>query len=279
MAALLLALVFSQDQAAQAAPQQQPSPPPPSMLEGPMRIELTSIRERRSASFIEGDTAPVSNDLTLQFRVRGEQLTQIARYGRPIFSRITDSTGKSLVDPSAYSDSEKNYTGRQLALPSRLERSGLVFAARILAPQRKAAEISIIKGTFRVVYATKHESIYIDNPRQYQGRTIDHPRLKEYGIEIFVLPPGQPARAQITANDVALRFVSGEERIHDVIHCDPWLKQLRSRTMAMRDDEGRDCIVYKTEAELTDEHTMVIEFYPTIQDVRIPIDFESVKLP
>ena len=279
MAALLLALVFSQDQAAQAAPQQQPSPPPPSMLEGPMRIELTSIRERRSASFIEGDTAPVSNDLTLQFRVRGEQLMQIARYGRPIFSQITDSSGKSLVDPSEYSDSEKNYTGRQLALPSRLERSGLVFAARILAPQRKAAEISIIKGTFRVVYATQHESIYIDNPRQYQGRTIDHPRLKEYGIEIFVLPPGQPARAQITANDVALRFVSGEERIHDVIHCDPWLKQLRSRTMAMRDDEGRDCIVYKTEAELTDEHTMVIEFYPTIQDVRIPIDFESVKLP
>lgn len=277
MAALMLAFVFLQDQPAQAVQQQ--TPPQPSMLEGPMRIELTSIRERRSASFTEGDTAPVSTDLTLQFRVRGEQLGQIARYGRPIFSQITDSTGKSLVDPSEYSDSEKNYTGRQLALPARLERSGLVFAARVLAPQRNAAEISTMKGTFRVVYATQHESIYIDNPRQYQGRTIDHPRLEEYGIEIFVLPAGQPARAQITANDIALRFVTGEERIHDIVHCDPWLKQLRSRRMAMRDDESRDCIVYKTEAELTDEHTMVIEFYPTIRDVRIPIDFESVKLP
>ena len=96
--------------------------------------------------------------------------------------------------------------------------------------------------------------------------------MTERGPEALTQP-------SIVVEDVALRFVSGEERIHDVIHCDPWLKQLRSRTMAMRDDEGRDCIVYKTEAELTDEHTMVIEFYPTIQDVRIPIDFESVKLP
>ena len=49
--------------------------------------------------------------------------------------------------------------------------------------------------------------------------------------------------------------------------------------MAMRDDQGRDCIVYKTEAELTEEHSMVIEFYPVVDDVRVPIEFDDVKLP
>ena len=252
---------------------------PPSMAAGPMRVELTTIRERRSRNLIGDDNPSTATDMTLQFRLRGERLKEIARFGRPIFTQLSDSTGKALVAPAEYSDSERNYTGRQLALPNRLERAGLVFATRTLAPDRKADLIASIRGTIRVIYATRHESIYIDNPRQYQGKTIDHPRLREYGIEIFVLPAGEPSKAQIGPNDVALRFEKGEERIHNVLHCDPWLKQLRSRAMAMRDDQGRDCIVYKTEAELTEEHSMVIEFYPVVDDVRVPIEFDDVKLP
>lgn len=244
-----------------------------------MRVELLSIRESRYRVFDES-AGHVMSDLGLQFRLRGERLAEVARYGRPILTEAVDSTGRSLLTAGGLGPAEREFTARQQAPLERLEFGGLVLDARLELPARGAAALRRLRGSVRVIYARDYVSVYIDNPRQYQGRTIEHPLLAAHGLEIRILREGDPARAGAPSpRDVALRFVRGAERIHDVTFYDAWLKQLRSRGLPTTSDDGEPCVAYKTEAELTDEHTMVVEFYPHVEDVSIPIELDDVELP
>lgn len=254
-----------------------PAPPAPSLLVGPVRVELQSVQESRSATFL--DTKTTESSLTLQFRVVGEKLTAVARFGPPVITEIVDDSGASLLDPKIDAPRNDAITRRLSMSPQQLERVGISLTATALGPRREARQIKSLRGTVRLVNASQKESIYVDHPRGVQGQMLTHPRLKELGVEVRVLEAGDPARTANSKRHVGLRFLKGGERLHDVAFCDPWLRPLRSKGWDMKTNAGEDCLVYVTDADLGEEHVMVIELYTDIEDIRLPIELHDLPLP
>lgn len=254
------------------------TPPPEPMNTGPMRLEFVALQETRSydPNVSEGG---LHAELRVQFRLRGERLNDVVRYGQPIFSEFVDSTGAILVDPNGYTPDARDETVRQNTPAMRLEQSGVMLDTRLDAPARQAQAVVAMKGTMRIIYAGEHESVYVDNPRQYQGGMVENPRLSANGVEIEVLPEGDPQRTAGSKSHVAVRFKKGGEKIREVVFVDSWYNQLRSRAFPMPANDGSEAIVYYAEADLGPEHTMVIEFYPKVEDVRIPFEFTDIPLP
>jgi hypothetical protein len=250
----------------------------PPMTAGPMTVELVGLSEARTYD-PSAQQGGLNAELRLQFRLRGDRLHDVVRYGRPIFTEFVDSTGAILVDPNGYTPDDREETVRQSTPAARLEQSGVMLDTRLTAPARQAQALVAVKGSLRVIYAGEHESVYIDNPRQYQGGKMEHPRLAANGVEIEILPEGDPERTAGSQSHVAARFTKGSEKIREVVFVDSWFNQIRSRAFPMPANDGHECLVYYTEAELGPDYTMVIEFYPKIEDVRMPFEFVDLPLP
>src|ERR1051326_4050989 len=78
------------------------SQPAVNLAVGPLRVELVAIMEGRYR-FIEtppGGARP--SEMQLQFRVVGERLPEIAKYGKVILTELVDDTGKSLIKSDSY---------------------------------------------------------------------------------------------------------------------------------------------------------------------------------
>ncbi|MCG3126544.1 MAG: hypothetical protein CHACPFDD_01391 [Phycisphaerae bacterium] len=267
-------IIAMQESGGQTGP---PAPPAPSLLVGPVRVELQSVQESRSATLLDPKSS--ESTLTFQFRVVGEKLPAVARFGPPVITEIVDDTGASLLDPKIDGPRNDAVTRRLSMSPQQLERIGISLTATALGPKREARHIKSLRGTVRLVNASKKESVYFDHPRGLQGQPLAHPRLRELGVEVRVLDAGDPARTANSKRHVGLRFLKGGERLHDVAFCDPWLRPLRSKGWDMKTNAGEDCLVYVTDSDLGDEHVMVLELYTDIEDVRLPIELHDLPLP
>jgi hypothetical protein len=252
----------------------------PTTQEGPMRVELLGIREIREAYLDPQIDRPVRSQLQLGLQVAGTRVLEIVKVGNVIFSEVVDDTGKSLIGPDTYSEAVRTTMRPMEVTPETLRRGGLRLSSSLEPAARKAATITKAKGTLRVLYANETEEITIVNPRELMGSIIAHPRLKELGIEIRVMPAGDPRSVPPRDMFISLQYLSKENHIAGVEFYDAWMKPMLARPRPMKTNDDQDCMVFQvSRGKLDTDSQMVIQIYPTLDEAVIEAEFEDIPLP
>lgn len=249
--------------------------------QGPMGIDLLVIYEQR---FSFRETLPgniPTNEVQMRFRLRGERIDQLVRYGNLSFDEAVDSTGKSLIREQDNTDEFRTFLRRANTNPQGLVANGLPMPARLIAPNRAATTFRTLKGSVRIVRAEGREAIVVVDPMSMVGKKIEHPRLEQLGIELEILPAGNPTGFKDPSRAMAIKQGKGSEKIDRILFCDEWLRAVGTRPPSERlSNEGEPCVVYQATREPFDDNTqMVIEVYQNAKDERIPFSFTDVELP
>lgn len=270
---------------AQASPQASPQvigPEPAKRYDqGPMGLDLVVLYEQRFRFF---ETLPgniPSSRLEMRFRLRGEGIGELVRFGNVSFDEAIDSAGKSLLNEADQTDEYRQFLRRANATADGLIANGLPLPGRLASPTRTATTIKSLKGSIRVVRATGREQIVIVDALQQVGNKLEHPRLAELGIEVTLLPPGNPTGFEDPTRALAMRLDRGGEKIDRVVFCDEWLRTIGSRPPSeRRTNEGDRCLIFQAARQPFDDNTqMIIEVYLDAKDQRIPFSFTDVELP
>lgn len=273
-AALLvsLPLFIAQEPATQPASQ-------PTTMAGPMRVELDAMVETRYWFQVPPAAQSRRPELRLRFRVAGERLKEVARIGTMVvFDELVDDTGTSLlagVDPASIDRTSTRLVSERDAV----EQNGLMLMASVDPSARGSKTLARGRGSVKVVYGSRSESITIENPLRFSGKPIAHPRLTELGVSVTLLPPGNPANLPPGGKFLAYEVTAGSEKIKDVALYDAWMKRLRGMNRDMKTIEGKPCTVIQLDADVTEQTQLVIEVFPTVEEARLPVVLEGVKLP
>lgn len=246
---------------------------------GPLRVELAAMFEGRYWYEDPSREGARESEMRLQFRVAGEKVAKISRHGNPVITEMVDSTGKELIDPDEITDEQREET-RLVTVPAeRMREDGLLLVARADAAAREAKSIKKIRGTIRALIADDYEEITIANPKQYTGKLIEHPRLSELGIEVRVVSKDELDEAAPLAMFI-LEFKTKKENVRDVAFYDAWMKPLRSRERPLRTQAGKEFMGYALIGrDIGDDFQLVLQVFPQVEDVRIPIELNDVPLP
>jgi len=252
----------------------------PTTQEGPMRVELMGLREIREAYLSPRAERPARSRLQLGMVMAGARLKEVVKVGNVIFTEVVDETGKSLIGPDTYDEKKRTSLGPVQVTLEVIMRGGLRLVSDLEPANRKAATIAKMKGTLRVLYATEMEEITIVDPRELMGTIIVHPRLKELGIEIRVMPAGDPRTVPPRGTFISLQFLTKEDHIRGVEFCDAWMKPMLTRPRTMKTNADEDCMVYQvSRGKLDVDSQMVIQLYPVLEEAQIPVEFNDVPLP
>jgi hypothetical protein len=280
-----LLLLFWSPQAVQ--PQVQPPGGPttepttqPTYDEGPLQVELIAMREIRY-HFVDPEQAKrARSELDMQFRVRGERLTQIVRAGKVIFSELVDDTGQSLIDPNTYTEADRTGT-RPVTYPAeQLRTLGLITTTQNNPSTRGSLALSRVRGSIRVVIAPDTEKVTIANPTALYGKKIVNPRLAALGIEIEIVPLDQIENAPPANRGLLLRYVANGEHILKASFVDGNMRPIPTRESAMTLKTGEQAQLYYFDASpLNDEVQLVLDVLPKVDEVVLPIELDGLKLP
>ncbi len=269
---------------AQAAAVQEPvEPPKPQEVydEGPLRIEISAMREIRLVYEDMPDRSEKESNFAMQVRIRGERLGEISRYGMLILEELVDSTGHSLLDPNTYTEEDLERT-REMTFPvQRLKETGLQLVSKpTKLAKREAAQLKTVRGYVRLILADQTKSFTVLNPEQYRGKVIADERLAELGVEVRVAEPTEFEQGPPTDQALIFEYTKKGEHIRTVKFFDPWMRPLRHRERPMTTTDGKECMAYYFRpGEINDDMQVVFEVHPKIEDVRLPLEVEDVALP
>jgi len=265
-----------QEEQAPAGPEEPQAAPPT----GPMRLEPLMVTEERVRYHGEPPENPMKSTLRLQLKLTGERLGEVVGLGPLVIEEMVDDAGTVLLSPA---DVQSRDTGQMSSVRNSKRLLSLGFAARTAeapAPSRTARKLAKLTGWVDVVYAAESEEILIDNPLQYLGREIDHPRLKELGLQIQVIKPGEEIQERRDGSGVGLDLSQCSKRIRDVELFDAWLRPLYPRSRQVQTAEGRSYTYYGSIVGKVDEDTqMFLSVYPQIEEARIRFEFQDLELP
>lgn len=253
----------------------------PPLLVGPMRVEAWAIGETRTRYESDPPDNPTRSKLNLRLRLTGARLGDLAGYGEVIIEEMVDDTGEVLMTLEDYEPDELTKF-HPLKAGKRMTDAGhapLNVEARIAS--RKATKLAKVRGYMNVVLATEVEEVMIDNPLQYLGAYLDHPRLNELGIKIKVIEPGEGAAGRHEAGGIALLF-EGDARKHlrRAEFFDAWLKPLYARERQLETDDGAEYLFFGVMVGKIDADTqMLLKFYPQIEEERVSFEFTDLELP
>lgn len=250
---------------------------------GPMKAEVTAMFDARYWYADEQQGARPS-ELRLQIRVAGDKITKVVRFGDMIFTEAVDSQGNVLLDPAKYTEEEKTQTRPLNLPPARLKETGLLLPGQMTSPARAAESIKL-HGTVRLILAENKEEIAIDKPLQYVGKTLEHPRLKELGIEVRIIAPealtvGEGEEVPEAKRTYVMEYVNGQPKIHAVRFHDAWMKPMRTRERPMQTKDEHAVIGHVIiGGELDENAQLVLDVYPEIQDLQVPLKADALPLP
>lgn len=259
----------------------QPRVPDQNLAVGELRVEPVVIAERRLAFMETVSQNPPESDLNLRVRLVGEEILNIVHMGSMIIEKAVDEEGNDLRRTTEYTEEEKNYT-RRVALPEMSRRrTGLYSGVTLNVPSRGSKTIKEVKGAVRVISASKTEEIIITNPQQYAGKMIDHPRLKELGVEIVVKEPGAVRGAEDPRSFLTLAYKANGEHIAGAEFCDAWLRPIFARSPDSRKaSDGDRCYVFQTNSVPFDEGTqMILEVFVDVTEKQVKFDLTDIPLP
>lgn len=276
----LCLFLFLQEAQTPTAVAQQPTTQPSTAPAGeaPLVVELINVTEHRMRGKDDKGN-PLVPDLRFRMRLSGPRFQKIVRLGRPVLDEVVDDTGKQLVDPEKIKDQRRDDT--RVVMKSHLLQGSLELRAMAQAAARQAAKLKIVRGTVRVVlHSAPPEEITINDPLRFRGKAVEHPRLKELGIEVKMLPLGDPAGVPETNSAVSLSYGEKEILVHDIAFYDEWMQKISIRGTLARSNAGDRVVVYQaTRAEFTEDTQMVLTVHPKVRDLRVPIKFKDVELP
>ncbi|MBU0640974.1 MAG: hypothetical protein KKB50_19095 [Planctomycetes bacterium] len=276
-----LLLFVQQAGAAPAAPQDKPAAGEATgdKKPQPMTVELRGLYENRQPTTSPDDPQQQqAPGLRMRMHLIGPRLHKVVRVGRIILDECVDDSGASLLEPNMFSEEDRRLT----RIVRRVEVLGgyLEMRTAVNVATRQAAKLAKLRGSVRVIYAKDATEITINNPLSLRGKTIDDPQLKKIGLEVRMLPLGDPEGVQQNDSFVTLQFVKGEEHVRAVEFYDEWMKQTRSRASSEQTNAGERCAVYQLlSGPLNEDCQLVIYVYPEIEDERVPISFDDVILP
>jgi hypothetical protein len=248
------------------APAQEPTPPPPPVVydQGPMTATLVAMREVRLV-MVEGEPRPgMESDLRMQFRIAGDKLGEISRFGNFILTELVDDTGQSLIDENTYSPGEKELMRPNNIPPERLRESGLLLTTRTKPAARAAKTLKTIRGYCQLTLATSTQSVTVENPLQYYDRVIETPALKELGVEIRVVPLEEFDPANVRSAN----FVDG------------WMRPVRAPERTVTSKSGAECTVFTIDpGNLNNELQLVLELHPNVENLKVEYAGDNIALP
>lgn len=254
--------------------------PAPNYVEGPLGIEFVALREIRlraeNPDWIKG----LESDLRIQFRVRGERLPQISRFGDCVLTELVDDTGMSLLDEEAYPQPDKDSTRAMTLAPEQLREHGLLLGIRAKPAGRAASSLKRVRGTVRLILAEETVTVTIDNPLQYFGKTIEDPLLKELGFEARLVPPDEFEQPLPPKRNIVVQYKTKGEHLQRITFVDGWMRSIRFRDLPVSTKSGEQCIAYGFEVPAVDDDMqMVLSIHPNIEDIRLPFEIDDLELP
>jgi hypothetical protein len=248
---------------------------------GPMRVEPWAISESRNRYDSDPPPKPPESTLNLRLKLTGERLVHLASRGEPIIEEMVDDTGAVLKTSADYEPREltKVYP---LRAGKRMRQAGYA-GLNVTAPasSREARKLTKVRGYVNVVFAVDTDEIMIDNPLQYLGGYLQHPRLQELGIKIKVITPDEGAMEKHDVGGIALQFVDGARKhLNKAEFFDGWLKPLYARERPTETPEGEEYVFYAVVVGKIDADTqMLMKLYPQIEEEKITFELENIELP
>lgn len=246
---------------------------------GPLKAEVTAMREIRLLYLDNEERGHNESNFAMQVRIRGERIKEVSRHGMVILTELVDDTGHAMVDDQTYSERDKTEL-RPMSVPAkRLQQMGLTVVTRARPSARGAKQIKTLKGTVRLILAGEAEKFTIVNPGQYVGKTIDDPRLKELGLEIYIAP-GSELQKSPPGAFLALVVKTKQEHLKGVTFFDGNMQAVRYRQNPVTTQAGDMGTAYILDpAALNNELQLVLEVHRKVEDIQLPIEAENIDLP
>lgn len=249
---------------------------------GPMRIEPYAVSESR-VRYREGAAeAAASSKLRLQVTLTGERLKDIVGLGHLVIEEAIDDTGAVLAAPENIQKRDRSATSPVRITKRVLKRGFVTSMAELPAPAREARKLAKVTGWINVVYGDGTENILVDNPLQYLGGYLKHPRLEELGMNIRVIEPGDEVDEQREGQGVALQFERCAKQVRNTEFFDAWLKPMYPRARRVETPDGEDYMYYGVMpgvAKVDADTQMILTVWPEIEEERIRFSFENIELP
>lgn len=254
--------------------------PTPVYDEGPLAVEISGIREMRLKMFGGPEQVQNDSDLRVQYRIKGERLRELSRFGNLILTDFTDDTGTQLLDPSIYTEQEKKFTRVNTMGTERLRQTGLLLVSRVKMANRAARHVKSIKGTVKLIFATELEKRTVINPGQFYGKNIADARLEAIGIQARIVPFDEIEQPIPTDRAIVVQVRAHEENIHTITWFDGWMRPVQARETMLTLKGGETATAYYIEPQLlNDELQMVFEVHPKVEVVDFPVEIHDLELP
>ena len=258
-------------------PAQQPAPPPT----GPMRIEPFGIQDVRIAFFGQTPERPQEPRARFLFKLTGERILKVDRVGKLIIEEMVDDSGKTLVDPGVFNDRDRSSTN-PVPASANIAQNGFVALDYTCTtpPLRNATKITKGKGYVNVVYGGPTEEITIDNPMQHVGKAIDHPRLKELGLTVRILKPGEESAEPADNRGIPIRIEAGDEMVKNIDMYDEWMKRMNIRPRMAKTQKDEPYFYYQVMGGIiTPDCQLVLTVHKKIEREKVPFEIKDLALP
>lgn len=244
---------------------------------GPMRIEPLAMFDNRSWTLGHETSAK----LQFQVKLTGERLGQIVRAGKLYMQELVTDTGESLLRTNTYRPRDADATQAVYVTSRTLRQGYLPRAEEFKSPSRVAQKIAKARGYINVAYAPGIVEILIRNPLQFQGGILEHPKLRELGIEIEVLDVKEDDAPLDTANrGIAMNITREPDKIRDINFYDGWLRQIPARGRKKKGEDDKGYMYYQLgKGNLDEDSYLVLTVFPSIETQKIAFELDDLPLP
>lgn len=246
---------------------------------GAMRVEMDAILETRIRFDGEKpDNAPGSQ-LRMRVRVVGEGCNRIVRAGALLIDEMLDDRGTALFDPATITDLMRTNTSPVNISADDLM-GGLPLMIEAACPGRDARAMKRLTGKVNLLLADGTTWIAIPNPRQFEGRELDDPRLKASGIVMRIVGAAQDAEDKGGQKSIGLQIVEGQDAYVSAALTDADMRNMNSRFVERKTKDDKPYFQHTlATGEINPSSFLAIKIYTNVARRTIDAKIEDVALP
>lgn len=249
--------------------------------EGPMRIEPLTILEMRIWDAKPELKRRFRPSLRFQVQITGAKLPQLVRAGKLILEEVRTDTGEVLQPEPPYKPRDLTATQNVYITDRTLRQGFLPREVTLSVPSRRATRIATCRGYINVAYASATLEVEIRDPLAFQGQTLDHPLLKQYGITVRVLKLGDETEEPPDGRGIALRFEDGKDLIRAINFYDGWFRRFQARGRRHEAENGHKAYSYYAAQRGRIDHdtTMVLTIFSDLTSEKLEFNLSDLPLP
>lgn len=272
----------NQARQARAGRKAQAQPSEPIVLpEGPMRIEPLTLIEMRIWDAKPELKRRFRPSLRLQVQITGAKLPQLVRAGKLIIEQAQTDNGEVLKPNPPYKPRDLTATQNVYITDRTLRQGFLPREVTLNVPSRQATKIATCRGYINLAYASATLEVEVRDPLAWQGKLIDHPLLKQYGIKVRVLKLGEETEEPPDGRGIALRFEEGKDLIRAINFYDGWFRRFQARGRRHEPEDGHPGYSYYAAQRGRIDHdtTMVLTIFSDLTTQKLEFNLTDLPLP